>query len=146
MSSGETPQAAFERGQKQGVDDATLAAHTEHLRRINGSVDHMTAALTELREAIHARGATSDSRIATLERNLTAAIAAVASDVRTLNEDQRSRDVKVEAARATLAEQTERRRDALEEGGWKFTRWQQTLGLLIAITSVLVGIYFATGR
>ncbi len=142
----EREEAAYVRGQKQGVDDATLASHTEHLRAINGSVDRMEVALRDLEREIQQHGIKLTGEIGRLDKELNDSIRQVSSDVRQLNEDQRSRDVKVEATRSALAEDTERRRDALEEGGWQLTRWQQVVGLVIAALSSAAAIYFATGR
>ncbi len=146
MSTHENAQEAFDKGVKQGIDDATLAAHSEHLRRINGSIDHMTEALQNLERGLQDHGVKMTGELARLDRELTAAMSEVASDVRTLNEDQRARDVRVESAREALAEQTERRREGLEEGGWKFTRVGQAIAALVGLIGLAVTIYLATGR
>lgn len=83
----------YERGVKEGRVDALLDEHTARLNKINGSIDRFSKSHENLAKAISVG----------LEK--------VASDLRQLQEEARARELAVEVARKTLAEETDRRRN-----------------------------------
>lgn len=85
--------AEYERGLKEGRVEARLDGHDERLDKINGSIDRFSKSHDNLSRAISVG----------LEK--------LASEIRSMQEDSRARELAVEVARKTLAEETARRRD-----------------------------------
>jgi len=146
----ETKQETFKRGQDQGKTDALLIEHSAHLAKINGSVERAAKAEEALTVEIHKLGVETRQSLEKIEDELRSAIRAVASDVRTLNEDARLRDERVKVAADTLATETERRREELASAGashaWEFTKRQQTAALIVAVAAIIVTILIATNH
>lgn len=133
------PESEFAKGVKEGRTDALLVEHSKHLGAINGSVAKTAAALTALKQEVHD------------------GIAELASAIRTLEEQGRLAEERVETTRRTLATETERRKDALEvtadeltlrERGAdrKWSKWQQVAALAVAVSAVIVTILAASGH
>ncbi len=137
MSEPETAREAHARGQKEGRMDALLAEHSEHLAKINGSIERAALAEEALEKVVASLDVHTQDALRKLEVQLKLAIANVASDVRTLNEDARLRDERVSVAARTLATETERRRtelaDTASAGSNKFTRRQQIAALALTV-------------
>lgn len=83
----------YERGVKEGRVDARLDGHEERLDKINGSIDRFSKSQENLAKAVSVG----------LEK--------LASEIRSMQEDGRARDLAVEVARKTLNEEAERRRE-----------------------------------
>lgn len=107
--------AEFQRGREEGRVDEVLRQHGAHLERINGSIDHSTAAM----------------------QNLVAV-------VQELREDARLREERVETARKTLADETERRRselaDMVASGDRQFTRRERLLAACLSLAVLAFGV------
>jgi len=86
------PEPTYEQGLREGRVDALLEEHTSRLSKINGSVER------------HAKS------VETLAKQVSIGFEKVASEMRTMQEDGRARDLAVEVAAETLAKETERRR------------------------------------
>jgi methyl-accepting chemotaxis protein len=123
----------YERGLKEGRVDARLEEHEQRLDRINGSLD----------------------RFAASSEDLAASMRELASEIRTLQEGGRLAEQRVETTRKTLAEETERRKEALEvtadalskseeSDDRTFSKRERIAALLVTITFSLIGIYLAT--
>ena len=136
------PAAEFHRGVKEGRVDALLEQHSEHLAQINGSVARAGLAAEALTTAVNSLTSDTTASLIRLEQVLRDALADVASDVRTLNEDARVRDQVTEATRAALAAETERRRvelgDMAAAGSSRFTRRQQLAALTLTVLGLVV--------
>lgn len=119
-------ESEFERGKKEGHVEAQLAEHSQHLSRINGSIDRFT-------------DVTRDAAAATRE---------LSSEIRTLQEEGRLAAERVRVAAATLATETERRRAELAEtvssGDRRFSKRERLAALLIALVAALAAVYIAT--
>lgn len=128
-------ESEYARGLREGRVEARLDSHDERFEKLNGSLGRHAAATEKL--AIE--------------------IAGLASNIRTLEESGKLAAERVETTRKTLAEETERRKDALEvtadeltlrERGSdrKWTKWQQAAALAVAISAVIVTILIGTGK
>lgn len=110
----------FDRGVKEGRDDATLLAHAEHLSRINGHLE----------------------RAAIASEQVAARLTELASEIRTLQEEGR---IATRTASA-LATETERRRadlaDTAATDDRRFSRREKLGGLLFSGLVAAAGIYF----
>jgi hypothetical protein len=82
----------YEQGLKEGRVNALLEEHTARLNKINGSVER------------HAKS------VETLAKQMSVGFEKVASEMRTMQEEARARELAVQVAATTLAEETERRR------------------------------------
>jgi hypothetical protein len=111
---------AFARGKEVGRAAQVEDEFRRHFIDINGSVADTAKALAEL-----------------------------ASEMRTMREEGRLRDERVETARKTLAEETERRRSELadntQEGDRRFSRRERTMaliftGLVVIMVAIQVGL------
>jgi chromosome segregation ATPase len=156
MSADETRGEAHARGQKEGRIDALLEEHTEHLSKINGSVEDAANALARLETEVHKLDANTRAALADLETALRAALREVVSDIRTLNEEGRIRDERVRVAADTLETETERRRkelattaEASDRGArsedMQFTRRQGIAVAAVATALTIVGIALSQG-
>lgn len=140
----ETQRETLARGQKEGRIDALLEEHTKHLNKINGSIAEVAKTEQAMAEAIRKLDANMTRGLDKLERKLHDDIDVVVNDVRMMQEEQRSRDTKVESARLALAEDTERKRRALADTAAQgmTQRAKITLGLaVIALLLTALGIY-----
>jgi hypothetical protein len=86
------PEPTYEQGLREGRVDALLEEHTSRLSKINGSVERHAASVEKL------------------AKQVSIGFEKVASEMRTMQEDGRARDLAVEVAAETLAKETERRR------------------------------------
>jgi len=130
----------LDRARKEGRIDATLEEHALHLAKINGSIDRAIVVTEHL------------------DKTMRDGLAAVESAVRTLQEEGRLAEERVNVAASTLARETERRREelaatataaSLSEGksDRKFTHGQQTALLVLAVLALIgtiVGLYIAS--
>lgn len=125
---------------KEGETDALLAEHSKHLKEINGSVADAAAALAVLGTEVHTLGVVSRRALEDAEESLRKALRELASDIRSLKEEQRIRDERVTVAASTLAEQTERRREELAAGAGVFTKRQQIVALVLSVVGIGVAL------
>ena len=136
----ETQREAFARGIKEGLDDATLAEHSKHLDRINGSLEELVKAEARLAQLIRDLDARVSGRFDQVDQMIREAISGIDDEVRTMQEEKRRDVTKVEATRAALAEQTETRREALADAAQQGLTQRQKLGLGLAAITVLLTI------
>ncbi len=112
------PETEYERGEKAGRHKQILEDLVVHSREVNGSIANMKGALGELAGLIRAQG-----------------------------EEQRIRDERVEAARAALAAETERRRtelaDTVATDDRKFTRREKLLTTAFSLAFLGLAILMA---
>lgn len=105
---------AREEGREAGRIDQILVQHTAHFATINGSVEKTAETLAEL-----------------------------ASEIRGLREDSRLDRERVKVAADTLATETERRREELEQssttGDRKFTRRERIAAGVLTLTLAVIG-------
>ncbi len=99
----ENPRTDFERGEEAGREKQKLDEVIQHSKDVNGAIASMKEALSGL-----------------------------VGEIRGLREDARLREERVETARVTLANETERRRieiaDATDTGDRKFGRRDRLVG------------------
>lgn len=131
----------FDKGHREGVVDATLSAHALHLRTINGNIARANVVTQELTTTVRD------------------GLAAVESAVRTLQEEARLAEERVNVAAATLARETERRREELaataaqaalseNKNDRRWSRSQEMGGIalaFLALVATIVGLYIASG-
>ncbi|WP_444950636.1 hypothetical protein [Micromonospora ureilytica] len=116
--------AAYARGLDAGRIEQRLHGHDEHLRRINGSIDSMTQALTYLTEELRA--------------NATLFSANVTEGRRDASERDRIAAVRVEEAGIVASQRTVR-----------WTAWQRlfaVVGAIVLVVNFGLGLYLAFGR
>jgi methyl-accepting chemotaxis protein len=125
-------ESEFDRGLKEGRIDALLQAHSEHLGRLNGNVEKF--------------GLSNEA--------LAAAIRELASEIRTLQEEGRLAEERVNVAATTLARETERRREELataataastveQSAERKFSKRERLIALAITVILAVIGFYLA---
>jgi len=119
----------FERGVKEGKDDATLASNTARLDALNGSLAANVRAL--------------DALAVTMREGFDA----VNGAIRILQEEGRAAVLALEVAAQTLAKETERRRAELEGSTATTDRtWskrERLAALALTIILSLLGFYLA---
>jgi DNA repair exonuclease SbcCD ATPase subunit len=137
---------------KEGEIDALLREHSKHLAEINGSVGDAAKALAVLTEEVRDLSVTGERALRDVQHKLEDAIRDSVGEIRKLQEELRIRDERVQTARATLADETERRRAELaatveqadrsaDADQFRFTKWHgialvalTALGVLLTVT------------
>jgi chromosome segregation ATPase len=145
MSERETRQEELAAARKEGKTDALLAEHSQHLAKINGSVEDAAQALAVLTAEVHHLSVTGERALRDVQHKLEDAIRETVGEIRKLQEELRIRDERVQTARTTLADETERRRAELaataeqsdrsaSAAQFRFTKWHGVA--LIALTAL----------
>ncbi len=111
-------EAAFERGLKEGRIDAKLDEHSRHLAAVNGSIERSATALESVAKEVRDLRVAFDTQVKTAE-----------------------------AATKALANETERRREALavsvSAGDQTFSRRHALAGLMVSAGAVLLTFWLA---
>jgi methyl-accepting chemotaxis protein len=115
MSEVDPHEKALAQAREEGRVAQILVEHGKHFDQINGSIDKSAEALNDLR-----------------------------GEIRGVREDMRLAAERVEVAASVLAQETERRREALAEtvgaGDRKFTRRERVFALVLAIAVPALGL------
>jgi hypothetical protein len=136
---------------KEGETDALLREHSKHLSEINGSVADAARALSLLTAEVHDLNSEGQLALRNVQHHLEDAIRGAVSEIRKLQEELRIRDERVNTARVTLADETERRRAELATQAetadrsanteqWRFTKWHAILAALLTAVGVALTI------
>lgn len=145
----------MERGKREGRIDALLEEHGLHLERINGSVADAAKELKHLADEVHLLSQENQRSLRKVDVDLKTALRELASDIRTLKEDQKIRDTALTVAAEGIAKQTEERRGTLaaeavaaDRGSARqasvFTKRQQLATAVVGTVVGIVGLYLGT--
>jgi len=142
-------QAEIAAARKEGQTDALLLDHSEHLAKINGSVEDTARSLVALTDEVRDRSVRGERALRDVQYKLEDAIRAAVGEIRTLQEELRIRDERVATAKTTLADETERRRHDLEmsteAAQFRFTRWHGGIGLVLVVVGLVLAHHWGWG-
>ena len=133
----------FDRGKKEGRTDALLAEHTARLDAINGSIEQSASAIEALTKTVRDWSAKLSDAIRTLQEEGRLAEERVNVAAATLAADAARRRIELEATATGLATTAATLAATQTTNDRQWSRGQQLAMLVIAFAAVFVTVYFS---